>query len=86
MECPSCTRTSYVSARGLLQATSVACSYCYEAVPVADMEASDPGLSRVLVILRQLADARAAHKQRGEDAAAADGAFLSTASAVTQMA
>lgn len=86
LECPSCTRTSYVSARSLLQADSVACTYCYEAIPVADVEANDPSLSRVLAILRQLADARAIHKQRGEDAVTASGALLSTASAMTQMA
>ena len=86
LECPSCSRISYVSAHGLLQAASVACTYCYEALPVADVEANDPSLSRVLAILRQLADARAAHKQRGEDAAAAGGALLSTAGTPAQMA
>ena len=87
LECPSCARTSYVSVRGLLHAASVACTYCYEAIPVADVEANDPGLSRVLAIMRQLGDARAAHKQRSEDtAAAADIAFLSKASTEAQMA
>ena len=86
LECPSCARTSYVSPRGLLHAATVACSYCYEAIAVADIEANDPGLSRILVILRQLGDARAAHKKRAEDGVTAGEAVSPAVSVETQLA
>lgn len=70
LECPGCGRTSYLPVRGLLHATMAACSYCHAPTAVADIEVGNPDLSRVLVIMRQLADARTLHRQRGEGVAA----------------
>lgn len=78
LECPGCGRTSYLPARGLLHAAVAACSYCHAPTAVADIEAGNPDLSRILVIMRQLADARTLHRQRGEGVTAAAVAATAT--------
>lgn len=65
--CSACTCISYVPVHSLLQSATTACLYCHEVITVADVEVKDPDLSRILTILRQLAEARTAHRQRGEN-------------------
>lgn len=70
LDCPSCARASYLTVHLLLGSTSVACLHCRELVTVADIEARDPGVGRILGIMRQLAKARLTNSCQGEYVAA----------------
>ena len=70
LSCLKCARASYVTIHQLLQSTSVSCPHCREVVAVADIEAKDAGVSRILGIMRQLAIARTLNPQHGRQASA----------------
>ena len=70
LECRSCACASYATVHSMLECASVSCLHCGEAVAVADIEAKNPDLSRLLGIMRQLRAAKAAHLQHGNEVAA----------------
>lgn len=61
-DCPRCAQVCFVPTREMLNVSAVACPHCFESINVADVEARDSGLDRVLKILRGLAEAKAAHR------------------------
>ena len=67
--CPKCGLVSISLVAELISSTSVACARCANPSLVADVEANDPELSRILAILRELEHAKALHVQRQDDEA-----------------
>ena len=65
LSCPNCVYPSYVTIHQLLQSSSVSCPHCREVVAVADIEAKDAGVGRILGIMRQLAIARTLNPEQG---------------------
>lgn len=81
LECRSCNCTSYATVHAMLQSASVSCLHCGEATAVADIEAKDADLCRILGIMRQLRTAKATHLQHDSEAASRAGQVASRAEA-----
>ena len=69
LECRNCACVLYETVHNMLQCMSVSCLHCGEAMTVADLEAKNSDLSRLLGIMRQLRAAKAAHLQHGDEMA-----------------